>query len=146
MDIELSQDAPTATNLRQANATIKAQWCILQSVSKQVDKLIAENKVLRAELNKINEKKRPAVKTLRFLRLTIRTQKTNPLYGVMRCVKRKAENVADNRGIENMKESYYHQRKLIRLFPVMPNHIVPVVEKPRQAKHFVGIKNLNFRS
>ena len=62
MDIELSQDAPTATNLRQANATIKAQWCILQSLSKQVDKLIAENKVLRAELNKINENKKTSSK------------------------------------------------------------------------------------
>lgn len=56
MDIELSQDAPTASTLAEANATIKALWSLLQSLSNRMDKLSDENKSLKSKLAKLSEK------------------------------------------------------------------------------------------
>ena len=62
MDIELSQDAPTATTLAQANATIKALWSLLQWLSNRIDKLSDENKGLKSKLTKLSEKSKTNIK------------------------------------------------------------------------------------
>ena len=55
MDIDLSKEAPTASNLQDSNDTIRVLWAFMQTMSKRIDDLAAENKSLKKELITLKE-------------------------------------------------------------------------------------------